>query len=91
MASSQRHVSGTVRVKLFKGRCWAVGRRLPKSLYQESLATYGRGDQFDQSAAVGFIHLWGLPLRTQARIQLAGGGGDELLRLTAGTEPGPEG
>jgi argininosuccinate synthase len=90
VASSQRHVSGSVRLKLFKGRCWAVGRRSPKSLYQESLATYGRGDQFDQSAAVGFIQIWGLPLRTQARLQLGGGGGDEILRLTAGEDAGAD-
>ena len=59
-----------------------------RSLYEEALATYGRGDQFDQSAAVGFIQLWGLPLRTQARLQLGGGSSDELLRLTAGTDAG---
>ncbi len=83
IASTQRHVTGTVRVKLFKGTCRAVGRRSPKSLYQIALATYGKEDQFDQSAAVGFIQLWGLPLRTQARVQLKGGTGDEMLRLAA--------
>jgi argininosuccinate synthase len=67
--SSQRFVTGTVRFKLFKGSCSVVGRKSPKSLYSYSLATYDKGDQFDQSAAVGFIHLWGLPARTQARVQ----------------------
>jgi argininosuccinate synthase len=81
VTSTQRHVSGTIRLKLYKGHCRAVGRRSPKSLYQMALATYGRDDQFDQSAAVGFIQLWGLPLRTQARIQLTGGSGDDPLRL----------
>jgi hypothetical protein len=41
-------------------------------LYSLSLATYDKGDQFDQSAAVGFIHLWGLPVATQAQVQLIG-------------------
>ena len=68
--SSQRHVSGTVRLKLFKGSCQVVGRKSPKSLYNLSLATYDKGDLFDQSAAAGFIHLWGLPVRTQAQVQL---------------------
>jgi len=67
--SSQRFVTGTVRLKLFKGGCSMVGRKSPYSLYRHELATYDKGDQFDQSAAVGFIHLWGLPARTQARVQ----------------------
>jgi len=68
--SSQRDVTGTVRMKLFKGSCRVVGRRSPRSLYDLSLATYDRGDQFDQSASVGFIHLWGLPASTQAKVQI---------------------
>ena len=70
--SSQRYVTGAVRIKLFKGHSTIVGRKSPKSLYNLSLATYDKGDQFDQSAAVGFIHLWGLPVRTQAQVQLLG-------------------
>ena len=67
--STQRFVSGTVRLKLFKGKCSVVGRKSPFSLYSHSLATYDKGDQFDQSAAAGFIHIWGLPVRTQSQIQ----------------------
>jgi argininosuccinate synthase len=67
--SSQRHVNGTVRVKLFKGNCQVVGRKSPQSLYDYGLATYDRGDAFDQSASPGFIHIWGLPVRTQAQVQ----------------------
>ncbi len=67
--SSQRYVSGTVRLKLFKGSCQVVGRKSPFSLYDYGLATYDKGDQFDQSASPGFIHIWGLPVRTQARVQ----------------------
>jgi len=69
VASSQRYVTGTVRVKLFKGNCQIVGRKSPFSLYDYSLATYDQGDVFDQTAARGFIHLWGLPVRIQARAQ----------------------
>ena len=53
--STQRHVSGAVRMRLHKGQAVPVGRRSPKSLYDHALATYDKGDQFDQSAAVGFI------------------------------------
>ena len=67
--SSQRFVSGTVRIKMFKGSCVIVGRESPHSLYDLRLATYDEGDMFDQSASEGFIHIWGLPVRSQARIQ----------------------
>jgi len=67
--SSQRYVTGTVRLKLFKGSCQVVGRKSPKSLYSYGLATYDKGDEFDQSASPGFIHIWGLPLSTQAQVQ----------------------
>ena len=67
--SSQKHVVGTVRVKLFKGNCSVVGRKSPVSLYDYSLATYDKGDVFEQSASLGFIHIWGLPLKIQAQVQ----------------------
>ena len=67
--SSQRYVTGIVKVKLYKGNCRIVGRKSPYSLYNFSLATYDKGDVFDQSASPGFIHIWGLPVRTQARVQ----------------------
>ena len=67
--SSQRHVTGTVRVKLGKGKATVVGRKSPRSLYSFGLATYDKGDEFDQSASVGFIHIWGLPVKTQAQVQ----------------------
>ena len=68
--STQRHVSGKVRLRLHKGQVTAVGRESPRSLYAFSLATYEEGDQFDQSAAEGFISIWGLPVRVQAQAQL---------------------
>ncbi|MDP2663434.1 MAG: argininosuccinate synthase, partial [Dehalococcoidia bacterium] len=67
--STQRFVTGQVRVRLFKGSCTAVGRQSPHSLYSHGLATYDRADQFDHTAAVGFIKIWGLPHRTQRRLQ----------------------
>jgi argininosuccinate synthase len=68
--STQRHVTGSVRVRLHKGSAVVVGRKSPKSLYDFSLATYDKGDVYDQSAAPGFIHVWGLPVRIQARAQM---------------------
>ncbi|OIO35802.1 MAG: argininosuccinate synthase [Candidatus Omnitrophica bacterium CG1_02_44_16] len=58
---TQKNVTGAVRLKLYKGNCIVVGRRSPKSLYKESLATYTQKDKFDQKLAEGFIRLWGLP------------------------------
>ena len=60
---TQTNVTGTVRMKLLKGHAIAVGRKSPNSLYKKELATYGKGDKFDQSLAKGFIGLWGLPYR----------------------------
>jgi argininosuccinate synthase len=67
--STQRFVTGTVRLKLFKGTSMVVGRKSPFSLYSYKLATYDKGDIFDPSYAVGFIQLWGLPSKTQAQLQ----------------------
>jgi len=60
---TQERVSGTVRVKLFKGNATIVGRHSENSLYTPDLATYGAEDQFDHKAAEGFIYVWGLPTR----------------------------
>ncbi|MDO8578944.1 MAG: argininosuccinate synthase [Dehalococcoidales bacterium] len=68
--STQRFVTGVVRTKLFKGHSSVVGRKSPFSLYNLGLATYDKGDKFDQKASVGFIHIWGLPVRNQAQVQL---------------------
>jgi argininosuccinate synthase len=68
--SSQRFVTGTIRVKLFRGTCTVVGRKSPYSLYSHSLATYDTGDTFEHDAANGFIRIFGLPTKTQAQIQL---------------------
>ena len=57
----------TVRMRLHKGQAVAIGKQSPRSLYSYQLATYDRGDQFDQGNAVGFINIWGLPVAQQAR------------------------
>jgi argininosuccinate synthase len=58
---TQERVTGTIRLKLYKGNCSVVGRRSKFSRYNEALATYGEKDTFDQSLAEGFIKLWGMP------------------------------
>jgi argininosuccinate synthase len=60
---TQQRVTGTVRLKLFKGVATIVGRQSEKSLYTPDLATYGSEDVFDHKAAEGFIYVWGLPTR----------------------------
>jgi argininosuccinate synthase len=63
----QPRVTGTVRLKLFKGGHRVVGRRSPYALYDRALATYDAGDSFDRGATEGFIKIWGLPIETAAR------------------------
>jgi argininosuccinate synthase len=68
--STQQPVTGDVRVRLRKGSATVTGRRSDASLYRHELATYDRtSDAFDHGAARGFIELFGLPLRTQTRVQ----------------------
>ncbi len=69
LTETQKYVTGTVRVKLFKGHAIVEGRKSPFSLYDEKLATYTKADEFDHDAAVGFIKLWGLPTKVQAMEQ----------------------
>ncbi|ABW29214.1 argininosuccinate synthase [Acaryochloris marina] len=66
---TQKQVTGTVRVKLFKGAATVVGRQSPHSLYTPDLATYGAEDAFDHKAAEGFIYVWGLPTRVWSQQQ----------------------
>ena len=61
--STQERVSGKVRMKLYKGSCFVVGRESPESLYRTDLATYDVGDMYDASAGAGFCKIWGLPVR----------------------------
>jgi len=61
---TQKNVTGTVRLKLYKGNCTVVGRKSRYSRYKEKLATYGEKDIFDQKLAEGFIRLWNMPYQT---------------------------
>ena len=67
MASTQRCLSGTVKLKFYKGSCTVVGRKSAYSLYDYALATYDKDDSFDHSAAKGFIELQGLSTKTWAK------------------------
>jgi len=66
---TQEHVTGKVKVKLFKGSAVVVGRESAYSLYDTSLSTYANGDEFDHSAAKGFIYVWGLPLKVASLVK----------------------
>lgn len=67
VSSTQRTVTGTVRLRLFKGSVLPVGRKSPHSLYDVELATFGEDRVYDQRQAGGFITLWGLPIRVFAQ------------------------
>ena len=64
---TQQQVSGTVRLKLYKGNLILAGRRSPTSLYREDYASFGEEDVYDQKDAEGFIRLFGLPLKVEAQ------------------------
>ncbi len=67
--TTQKEITGKVRLKLYKGLCQVVGRKSPYSLYHYSLATYTKKDIFNHSSAEGFIELWGLPLKAKAMLE----------------------
>ena len=74
VAKTQERVTGTVRLKLFKGTGTVVGRQSPFSLYREDFATFGKDDVYDQRDAEGFINLFGLPLKVKALLDMQNGG-----------------
>jgi len=67
--SSQRHVTGEVRLKLEPNRCYVVGRRAPRSLYDYGLATYDAADRFRHADSEGFVRIWGLGVQTWSAVQ----------------------
>jgi argininosuccinate synthase len=69
---TQLRVSGSVRLKLYKGNVITAGRSSPYSLYREDLATFGQEDVYDQSDSKGFIKLFGLPMKVNALIDITG-------------------
>ena len=68
VTETQKTVTGTVRLKLYKGNSTIVGRKAPNALYSEDLATYDPTSTFDEAAAAGFITLWGLSARQWASV-----------------------
>jgi argininosuccinate synthase len=68
IAETQKTVTGSVRLKLYKGNATVVGRTAPNALYSKDLATYDPGSTFDEAAAAGFIALWGLSARHWASV-----------------------
>ncbi|QFZ92500.2 argininosuccinate synthase [Synechococcus elongatus] len=66
---TQARVTGTVRLRLFKGNATVVGRSSELSLYSPDMATYGAEDRFDHKAAEGFIYVWGMPTRIWSQTQ----------------------
>jgi argininosuccinate synthase len=72
VVNTQETVTGTVRLKLYKGNCTVIGRKSPYSLYREDYASFGQMDVYDQQDAEGFINLFGLPLKVKALIDIEG-------------------
>jgi argininosuccinate synthase len=68
ITETQKTVTGSVRLKLYKGNASVVGRTAPNALYNKTLATYDPGSTFDEAAAAGFIALWGLSARQWASV-----------------------
>jgi len=83
-ASTQRHVTGEVRLALAPGSCVVSGRRSPVSLYDHDLATYDAADTFRHADAEGFVRLWGLGVATWAARQGGGAGSNP-----GGSDRGP--
>jgi argininosuccinate synthase len=69
LEASHRWVTGSVRMKLFKGSCLAIARSSPYSLYRHDLATFGEDGVYDQKDAAGFNNLWALPTRVVAAVR----------------------
>ncbi|SHN49448.1 argininosuccinate synthase [Desulfitobacterium chlororespirans DSM 11544] len=70
---TQKNVTGTVRLKLYKGNCSLAGAKSPYSLYSEEFATFGRDGVYNQKDAEGFINLFGLPLKVRALMEKKSG------------------
>ena len=68
VTATQKNVTGTVKLKLYKGNIFKAGVESPYSLYSENIATFGESD-YDQAQAAGFINLWGLPTKVQALME----------------------
>ena len=76
---TQKNVTGHVRMKLYKGNIIITGRKSPYSLYRDDYASFGQMDIYDQQDAKGFINLWGLPMKVDAMLSIAGTGKSRFL------------
>jgi len=77
---TQQSVTGTVRLKLYKGNIIIAGRKSPFSLYREDYASFGEEDVYNQKDAHGFIQLFGLPLKVESLLAIDGGGESRYRR-----------
>jgi argininosuccinate synthase len=73
MDTAAAAVTGTARLRLYRGSCAVTGRKAETSLYDHGLATYEQGDRYQHGAAAGFIHVWSLPTKTWAAATEAAG------------------
>ena len=69
IAETQRYVTGTVKVKLYKGNCTVAGRKSSVSLYSHEMATFEKEELYNQYDAEGFINIYGLPTKETARLR----------------------
>jgi argininosuccinate synthase len=68
-ASVAQPITGTARIKLYRGNCRAVGAKSPHSLHVPNLASFTMGAEYDSTDATGFIRLFGLPMRVGGVVQ----------------------
>ena len=73
VTETQKTVTGTVRLKLYKGSVMSAGAKSPYSLYSEEFVTFGRDEVYNQADAEGFINLFGLPLKVRALMKKESG------------------
>jgi len=83
VAETQKTVTGSVKVKLYRGNLTVAGRTSPHSLYNAKLATYTAEDTFDHSASEGFIRIFGLPAKTWAQVNNRASGGNGKSHVDA--------
>ena len=66
---TQENVTGTVRVKLYKGSCSVAGRKSDVTLYEPDIATFDESHLYDQKDATGFLNIFGLPIKVEALLK----------------------
>ena len=75
--ATEQNITGTVRIKLYKGNVILAGRKSPHSLYREDYVTFDEDEVYNQADAEGFIRLFGLPLKVEAMLRIEGSGVSE--------------